>query len=215
MTAAVTGTTGTSSSATTSTTKSAAQEQEDRFLKLLVTQMKNQDPLNPLDNAQVTSQMAQLSTVTGIEKLNATLSAYSEAQSFQSASLIGHTVLAPGSFLTLTTAGAVAGADLDTAADKVTVSIMDDKNNVVRTMELGKKDSGTFAFTWDGKKTDGTQAATGNYSFKVKATLDGQAVSSTALAVGPVNSVLMSSTGSTLNVTGLGEVNLSDVRQVM
>jgi flagellar basal-body rod modification protein FlgD len=215
MTAAVTGTTGTASSSSTSTTKTAAQEQEDRFLKLLVTQMQNQDPLNPLDNAQVTSQMAQLSTVTGIEKLNATLTAMNEAQSFQSASLIGHSVLAPGSLLTLTSAGGVGGADLSTAADTVTVSIMDSKNNVVRTLELGKKDSGTFAFTWDGKKTDGTQADVGNYSFKVKATLDGESVTSTSLAVGQVNSVLMSSTGSTLNVTGLGEVSLSDVRQVM
>jgi flagellar basal-body rod modification protein FlgD len=215
MTTAVTGATSSNSTSSTNSLSGAAQDQQDRFLKLLVTQMQNQDPLNPLDNAQVTSQMAQLSTVTGIEKLNSTLTALSEAQSFQSASLIGHSVLAPGNLMTLTSAGAVGGADLATAADKVTVSVMDAKGNVVRTLDLGKKDSGTFAFTWDGKNTDGTQAATGNYTFKVKATLDGQSVTSTALAVGQVNSVLMSSTGSTLNVTGLGEVSLSDVRQVM
>ena len=66
--ATVAGVTDSSSSASTATKKTAVQETEDRFLKLLVTQMKNQDPLNPLDNAQVTSQMAQLSTVSGIEK---------------------------------------------------------------------------------------------------------------------------------------------------
>jgi len=215
MATAVSSTTGTTSTSSTGTTKSAAQEQEDRFLKLLVTQMQNQDPLNPLDNAQVTSQMAQLSTVTGIEKLNATLSAYSQAQSFQSASLIGHSVLAPGNLVKLANGAGVGGADLTTAADKVTVSVMDSKGAVIRTMELGKKDSGVFAFTWDGKTTAGAQAADGNYTFKVKATLDGESVTSTALAVGQVNSVLMSSGGSTLNVTGLGEVDLADVRQVM
>ena len=74
MVTAVTGSTSTSS--TTSTT--SVQAQQDRFLKLLVTQMKNQDPLNPMDNAEITSQMAQLSTVTGIEKLNETLAAFRE-----------------------------------------------------------------------------------------------------------------------------------------
>src|SRR5512147_1078567 len=82
------------------TAPSTAASTEDRFLKLLVSQLKNQDPLNPLDNAQVTSQMAQLSTVTGIDKLNATLQALSSSmiasQSMQAASMIGHVVMVPG-----------------------------------------------------------------------------------------------------------------------
>src|SRR3990167_8083696 len=81
-------------------TASTAADTQDRFLKLLVTQMKNQDPLNPMDNAQVTSQMAQLSTVTGIDKLNVTLQALSDSmassQSLQAASMIGYGVLVPG-----------------------------------------------------------------------------------------------------------------------
>ena len=79
------------------TTKTTAEAAQDRFMKLLVTQMKNQDPLNPLDNAQVTSQLAQLSTVTGIDKLNATLetmmSNAQNSQSLQASNLIGHAVL--------------------------------------------------------------------------------------------------------------------------
>jgi len=89
-----------STSASSASTTGTAQGTEDRFLKLLVTQMKNQDPLNPLDNAQVTSQMAQLSTVTGIEKLNAALTTMSQSfassQSLQAANMIGHGVLVPG-----------------------------------------------------------------------------------------------------------------------
>ena len=97
-------TAGSNSSAGTATQLTAA-EQGDRFLKLLVTQMRNQDPLNPLDNAQVTTQMAQISTVTGVDKLNAGIEKLSQsllsAQSLQSAGVIGHQVLAAGSTLSL------------------------------------------------------------------------------------------------------------------
>src|SRR5690606_21641258 len=82
---------------TRNTAKSAAQEAQDRFMTLLVTQMKNQDPLNPMDNAQVTSQLAQLSTVTGIDKLNNTMEALigsvQSSQSMQASSMIGRVVL--------------------------------------------------------------------------------------------------------------------------
>ena len=88
---------------TKNTAKSAADDVQDRFLKLLVTQMKNQDPLNPLDNAQVTTQLAQISTVNGIEKLNATIeamaSSFTSGQSLQAATMIGKDVLVPGSTL--------------------------------------------------------------------------------------------------------------------
>src|SRR3989338_717076 len=92
---------------------SSAADTQDRFLKLLVTQMKNQDPLNPMDSAQVTSQMAQLSTVTGIDKLNATLQALSDSmignQSLQAASMIGHAVLVPGQATDLVNGGGYGG----------------------------------------------------------------------------------------------------------
>ena len=118
----------------------SANEVQDRFLKLLVTQMRNQDPLNPLDNAQVTSQLAQLSTVSGVDKLNTTLQNLSSAllasQSLQSASLVGRDVVAGGSRLSLTSSGAAAGMDLKQAADRVTVSILGPDGNVVRTLEL-------------------------------------------------------------------------------
>src|SRR3989338_9648727 len=89
-----------STTGTTSTSAKATSEASDRFLKLLVTQMQNQDPLNPMDNAQVTSQMAQISTVTGIEKLNTTMGGvtdgFSQMQLLQGASLVGHQVLVEG-----------------------------------------------------------------------------------------------------------------------
>jgi flagellar basal-body rod modification protein FlgD len=214
MTTAVSGATS-ATSAAGGTSSNAVQDQQDRFLKLLVTQMKNQDPLNPLDNAQVTSQMAQLSTVTGIEKLNATLEAYTQAQSFQSVGMIGHAVLAPGNYVQLANGAAVGGVELAGAADKVKISILDKSGNVVRELNLGKKDAGVAAFTWDGKKTDGTAAPDGTYTYSVSASLAGSAVASTRLAVGSVNSVVMDKSGPQLVVSGMGVVDLADVRQVM
>src|SRR5512146_862467 len=108
-------------------TAPAADDLQDRFLKLLVTQMKNQDPLNPLDNAQVTSQLAQISTVNGIEKLNTTIQAmatsFAAGQSLQAAGMIGRDVLVPAPTLRLAGGSALFGVDLAQAADQVKVSI--------------------------------------------------------------------------------------------
>ena len=111
------------SSSSSAANTSTAADTQDRFLKLLVTQMKNQDPLNPMDNAQVTSQMAQLSTVTGIDKLNATLQALSDSmmgnQPLQAASMIGHGVLVPGNGVDLSNGNGYGGIELAQSVDDV------------------------------------------------------------------------------------------------
>ncbi|MEZ0238466.1 MAG: flagellar hook assembly protein FlgD [Methylophilaceae bacterium] len=198
-----------------SLTGNSVQAQQDRFLKLLVTQMKNQDPLNPMDNAEITSQMAQLSTVTGIEKLNETLNAFTKAQAFQSVNMIGHYVLAPGEHMDLASGTALGGVELASAADDVTVKIFDSKGNLVKTLDLDKLDAGVNAFTWDGKNEAGTAAADGSYTFTVTAKLDGEAVNATSLAVGKVQSVLMDDVGPALSVSGMGLVDLDDIKQVL
>lgn len=213
--ASVAGVTDTSGSTATTVKKTAVEEQQDRFLKLLVTQMKNQDPLNPMDNAQLTTQMAQLSTVTGIEKLNATLSAFTKAQAFQSVGMIGHYVLAPGDGITLAGGKGLAGVELQSAADKVQVDILDAKGALVRKLDLGKQDAGVVSFQWDGKTTTGVSAPDGAYTFKVSASLEGKTIAPTALAVGQVQSVLMDQVGPALSVSGIGLVDLNDVKQVL
>lgn len=202
-----------STSSTASTT--SVQAQQDRFLKLLVTQMKNQDPLNPMDNAEITSQMAQLSTVTGIEKLNETLAAFTKAQAFQSVDMIGHFVLAPGEHMDLASGTALAGIELASAADEVTVKVYDDDGKLVSTLDLGEMNAGVNAFTWDGKTDAGTTATDGSYTFSVSATLKDATVTSTSLAVGKVQSVLMDDLGPALSVSGMGLVDLDDIKQVL
>ncbi len=194
---------------------SAVQEQEDRFLKLLVAQMNNQDPLNPLDNAEVTSQMAQLSTVTGIEKLNATLESMGQLQSYQAAGMIGHGVLAPGSFMTLASGVGVAGFELPQTADSVTVKVFNSSGTLMRELDLGKQNAGSNLFSWDGKDDSGAAVADGNYTFTVTAKAAGESVSPTSLAVGLVSSVLMDKTGPKLIVEGMGQLEMENVRQIL
>jgi flagellar basal-body rod modification protein FlgD len=210
----------TATTAATATTRTAAQETEDRFLKLLVTQMQNQDPLNPLDNAQVTSQMAQLSTVTGINQLNDAVKAISQSflagQSLQAASLVGHGVMVAGDKLDLSGGAAFGGVDIPQALDSLTVKIKDASGAVIHTADLGAQSAaGSIPFQWDGTTDSGAVAPDGSYTFEVAATQGGKKIDVTALAVGQVASVSLGLQGATLNVVGLGPVALSQVKQIL
>lgn len=202
------------------TSKSSVEETQDRFMKLLVTQMKNQDPLNPLDNAQVTSQFAQLSTVTGIDKLNDSLAtlmgSYQASQTLQAAEMIGHGVLAPGSRIDLVKGNGLFGVELSGPADKVTVTIRDSGGAVVRTLELGEQKAGSLPVVWDGKSENGTAMPDGRYTFQVSATRKDETVKATALQFGLVGTVSTDAKGIKLNVDSMADpITLADVRQIL
>ncbi|NLR75812.1 MULTISPECIES: flagellar hook assembly protein FlgD [Leeia] len=192
---------------------------EDRFLKLLVTQLRNQDPLNPLDNAATTSQMAQISTVTGIEKLNTAISnmaaSFAAAQSFQAATLVGRSVLTDGNTLNLASGKANAGMELAQDADKVKVTIKDKNGNVMQEVNLGAQKAGVINFSWDGAKDGGGTAADGEYKFEIEATVAGKKVETAALTVGKIESVTFGANGIMAKVTGVGQIGLGDIRQIM
>lgn len=192
---------------------------EDRFLKLLTTQLKNQDPLNPMDNAQMTSQLAQISTVDGIEKLNATLQALvdnsADSESLQAAALVGHGVLVPGSGLSLQGGVALGGVELADPADRVRVTIKDGNGLAVRTLDLGGMDAGSHVFQWDGKADSGTPAADGAYTISVEAVRGDTVLASSALQMGVVSSVARTAQGAQLNVGTLGAYKLSDIKQII
>ncbi|MBK1679995.1 flagellar hook assembly protein FlgD [Rhodocyclus tenuis] len=200
--------------------KSDMEAAQDRFLTLLVTQLQNQDPLNPLDNSEVTTQLAQINTVTGIEKLNSTLTElfdiYDQGQSMQAAGMIGKNVLVEGKNIALSEGAAVAGIDLAKSADKVTVSVLDSSGNIVYQEDLGSRKAGSFVFGWDGSTTSGgTKAKDGNYTFKVEATTAGTAVGATALQLGYVYAVVRNSSGFTLDLGSAGNVAYSAVKQIL
>lgn len=201
------------------TKTSTAADTQDRFLKLLVTQMKNQDPLNPMDNAQVTSQMAQLSTVTGIDKLNATLQALSDSmvgnQSLQAASMIGHGVLVDGKGIDLSGGAAYGGIELAQPVDRAKVSIYDKAGALVRSIDLGAQPAGIAKWAWDGKDSAGNTVADGSYTFAVDATQSGKSVAATPLQFGMVGSVTQGKQGVALSVGNLDGIALSQVRQIL
>jgi len=192
---------------------------QNRFLTLLTTQLKNQDPLNPMDNAQMTSQLAQISTVDGIERLNSTLSklidGQSESQTLQAAQLVGHGVLVAGKGLDLGSNGGIAGYELAGPADHVSIEIKDANGLVVRTMRLDGQDAGIQGFVWDGKSDAGAQAAIGHYSIAVTATQGSDKVTATALQFGMVDSVARNSNGLNISVGELGKFGMADIKQIL
>lgn len=198
--------------------KSGTADTQDRFLSLLVAQMKNQDPLNPLDNAQVTSQMAQLSTVEGIENMSNSLAALSASlganQMAQAASLIGHGVLVPGNSVSPTQLQDIMGFELSRPADQVGIDIIGPGGNLVRSLDLGPREDGVNVVAWDGLTSSGTAAPAGEYSFRINAVQGGQAVSSVALNLGMVNSVSQNSQGVQLNLAGNKSAGYAEIRQI-
>lgn len=202
-----------------STKTSAADDAQSRFLTLLTTQLKNQDPLNPLDNAQMTSQLAQISTVDGIERLNKTLASLVSGQqssdALQAAALVGRGVLVPGTTMTLSSNGALGGYNLLGAADQVVISVSDANGLQVTQVDLGAQDAGVHSFTWDGTTANGEKAANGNYRLSVKATSGSDAVSASALQLGVVSSVVRGASGVDLEVGALGIFQMSDIMQIL
>jgi flagellar basal-body rod modification protein FlgD len=202
-----------------SASKSSA-DTEQRFLKLLVTQLNNQDPLNPLDNAELTSQLAQMSTVSGIERLNTALQSLvaqsGSSQTLQAASLIDRTVLVPGNAIALGSDAATPfGIDMLGSATSAKVTIADAAGNVVRTYDFDALAMGVKNMSWDGKNDSGEQMAPGSYTVSVVAMDGDQRVAVNALINAKVVSVAQSSTGVTLNLANGGTANLSGVKQIL
>jgi flagellar basal-body rod modification protein FlgD len=191
---------------------------QDRFLKLLVTQMKNQDPLNPMDNAQVTTQMAQISTVGGIDKLNSTFAGLSSslmaAQSLQSSAIIGRDVYAAGSSLVLQDGKGNGAFELKQNADRVFVQISDASGALMRTLELGAAKAGISAFEWDGKTDAGISATSGTYTFQVTAAQGNAAIAADPMMAGRVDGVSLTN-GIRLNLQGGGDIGMADVKRIL
>ncbi len=200
------------------TAKTTAQEAQDRFMTLLVTQMKNQDPLNPMDNAQVTSQLAQLSTVTGIDKLNNTMEALigsvQSSQSMQASGMIGRVVLTEGNNVDLFEGDSLFAVDLPASADNVKVTIKDADGVIVREMSLGKQPFGLLELNWGGETNSGEIAADGRYFYEVSATSASGTINTVPMAYSMVNSVSNSADGIQMNLSNLKTVSLGEIKQV-
>jgi flagellar basal-body rod modification protein FlgD len=213
---------GTSASSSSSTSSTSGQNLQTTFLQLLVTQLQNQDPTNPMDSSQMTSQLAQIDTVTGVSQLNTSLtslaSQLSAGQNAQAALLIGSTVLAPSTaaFSVASGSGPELGVSLPAAASDVTLTIKNSSGSTVRTVDLGAESAGTTTYTWDGKDNSGNTVADGKYTVTAAATVNGSAGTATALVAGTVQSVVQQSDGSAgLALSNGSTVPLSSVASIL
>ncbi|AGN88165.1 MULTISPECIES: flagellar hook assembly protein FlgD [Enterobacteriaceae] len=205
---------------TSATGTNSASDLQGSFLTLLVAQLKNQDPTNPLQNNELTTQLAQISTVSGIEKLNTTLGSISgqidNSQSLQATNLIGHGVMIPGqTVLVGKETSTPFGVELTQAADKVTATVTSKDGTVVRTIDIGSLTAGVHTFSWDGKMTDGTAAPDGSYKVSIAASSGATQLVAQPLQFALVQGVTRGSNGSTLDLGTYGTTTLDEVRQII
>ncbi|WCM92745.1 flagellar hook assembly protein FlgD [Acidovorax sp. NCPPB 2350] len=208
-----TATVNTSSSSNSATDPAAAQ---DRFLKLLVAQLNNQDPMNPLDNAQMTSQMAQINTVTGIQQLNLSMQTMAEQfttmQTLQGTMMIGRSVLTEGSQMTFKDGTASGTFELANAATDVKVEVVTPGGQVVGTVDVGASAAGRHTFDWDASQYTGTQS---DLKFRVTASTKDGAVTATPLMQAKVLGTGSDAGALTLNLDTGTTVKYSGIRAVL
>lgn len=194
------------------------------FMKLMITQLTTQDPTNPVSNEDYIAQMAQFSTLTGIQELSQSFASLSQTllqgQTLTAATLVGKEVLVPSSTAELSAEGqAIRGAvELTSSANHARVDIYSDSGALVDTLELGALSAGLQEFDWDGLLANGTAAPAGSYEFRITAQSSGAEDESTAaltpLLTGQVRSVSTDATGLMLEVQGIGRVSFDSVKQV-
>ena len=218
--------TATTNSSLTSATKAATGSQslgKDAFLQLLVTQLKNQNPLSPQDNGAFVSQLAQFSSLEGINTLNDSVnnisSNYSSSQALQASSLVGRSIITQTDTALVDTSKSMTGSIAVTAATgNVSVKITDKDGVVVRTLDLGAQSAGSSDFIWDGKNANGEVAAAGTYTFAATTKNDtGDSVALATSLPATVTSVTLSQTGGEmlLNLAGgMGSVKLSQIQTI-
>jgi len=215
---AITPITSASTSSLTAGSASDVKATKDNFLKLLVTQMKYQDPMNPMDSAQMTSQIAQLNTVEGINQLNATVSSLQASlmasQSMQSASLIGKTILSDGNSISLLNGSANLSMRLEGAAESVVVDVINSSGRIIKTTDLGANAAGIKSFTWDGSTNEGGTAPDGQYTFQVNAKKLNQTVAVKPLTQATVSGVELTSAGTQLSLNNGTNIAMSTIRGV-
>ncbi|RRQ20943.1 flagellar hook assembly protein FlgD [Thiohalobacter thiocyanaticus] len=193
--------------------------QED-FLDLMVAQLRNQDPMKPMEDGEFLTQMAQFSTSTGIQELKDSFKSFSESmqsgQTLQAASLVGRSVLAPTGVGRLEEGGSLSGSiDLPESSSDVEVRIFNQAGELVRSIGLGQQAAGTVPFKWEGMDDQGQPLPAGDYLVEASAnTGNGAEAVETLIATEVENVTLNRSGGLLLGLNGGRTLELSEVRQI-
>lgn len=222
MTTTAVNSTTSSTSGTTSSTSGAALTGLDAnsFMTLMLTQLKNQDPLNPQDPAAFLGQLAQMSTVTGIQGMQTSLTSLSDAlrssQVIGGTSLVGHSISSVATTATLGSSGSVSGSvTIPEGTSQAGIAITDANGALVKTLTLPST-QGTTTFTWDGTRNNGTRAAAGTYTYTAIAKVGSTSEQLETQINSKVTSVTLDTTTNTLTLnTDNGTVPLANVRSVI
>lgn len=215
--------TGLQNSSSLSTQRtSSAELGQDAFLTLMTTQLKNQDPFEPMDNGQFLSQIAQFGTVNGISDLKDSFSDFSNNmqsnQALQAANIVGHNVLAETDTGQLYQDGYMQGAvELDSYAANVAVNIYSANGALVNRIDLGEQLSGTVPFLWDGTTFNGAHAGAGDYRMEVEVVQGNTTSIAPTLMFGNISSLSLGSIGEEMqvDVQGIGQVPFSQISRIL
>jgi flagellar basal-body rod modification protein FlgD len=216
----------TSYAAQTQAALAAAQAQKkdqtlgiEEFLTLMTAQLKNQDPMKPLEGTEFISQLATFGTVSGVNEMKESMellaTSLRSTQTLNGSSMLGRDILVEADSFAHTQGGTVSGElDVPAGTTSLQVRITDSTGAVVREMTLDTTE-GTRTFSWDGLKTNGQPAESDEYEIEAVATVAGQTGSLPLMLSGRVSSVSIVGTNLMLNTPALGAVDISDVRRVM
>lgn len=218
----------------TKTPKQQAQEQprlgQEEFMKLMLTQMNNQDPFKPMEDGEFLTQMAQFSAVSGLKDIKESFASLSDSlkssHALQASSMVGRKVLVPGDVAQLSAQGEISGAvELPMSSSNLKVHIMDSQGQEVKTLDMGSQPKGMVNFKWDGMQQsineegeleDDGRAVAGNYTIKAEIVADGKQQAVKTLVVDSVESVSLGANaqGMTLNLANGGAAAMSSIKQI-
>lgn len=191
------------------------------YLSLMTSQLKNQDPMDPMDNGDFLGQIAQFATVSGIGDLNTSFGDFSKSmqsdQALQGSTLVGRSVLVPSSLGTMTAEGGLKGQiNVAESVTDLKVQVFSESGALVRTLEMGAA-AGYTNFTWDGFSDNGEALVPGVYQFKATGTVAGENTAFATATVAKVDSVLVGSgsQGLTVNLAGIGSVPFDEVQEIL
>lgn len=202
------------------TTATSDMGQSD-FLKLMTTQLQNQDPFQPIENGEFLGQIAQFGTVSGIQELQQSFGDLSNAlqanRALQASVLVGKQVMVNGNQSALGTDTALRGAvELPGPVNDLHVRVLGASGETLADIALGAQSGGVVEFEWDGELADGGRAPAGTYTVAAAAEVGGNEQALTTLAIANVNSVTLGSGAGDvrLDLGALGEFALADVRRI-
>ena len=194
---------------------------QDQFMQLLIAQLKNQDPLQPQENGEFLSQLAQFDTATGIKDLQDSFNSFTSTMqsnsALQASSLVGRSVMAPGGYAQLETGKAVTGEiNLGASTTNLVIEVSDASGQLVKTIPMGTQGAGEVQFSWDGTDNAGNYMPPGGYRIRATADIGTEQVAQEVMVSAKVDSVTIGQGGQglKLNLAGLGSIDFTDVKEI-